>query len=352
MKKIFIFACILIQSITAVGFAANDSLLFGKESTQILVNNRILATANGKPISVFDIMKKMDVLFYKQYPQYSSNTIARFQFYKINWKNVLRDLVDKELIIADAKESKLPITHGEIRKEMELTFGPNIILNLDKAGITFDEAWQMMEDDLIIRRMVGFRAQLKGYKRITPQVVREAYEEFAQKNIRPEEWEYAVVSIRDTDATVGAETANLAYQYLSETPIAVEEMGAKLETLPSNASSKVTVSELFRHNEASLSPSYKEALLALTPGSISLPVAQKSRKDNSTIFRIFYLKEHTHAGAPLFNDVENQLRQKLLEDAIEEETTAYFDKLHKHYHVSEDSLEELITNGFEPFVIK
>ncbi len=29
----------------------------------------------------------------------------------------------------------------------------------------------MMEEDIIIRRMVGYRAQLKALKRITPQVV-------------------------------------------------------------------------------------------------------------------------------------------------------------------------------------
>ncbi len=343
--------------LSAVG---GDPFLFGREDApHILVNNRILATANGKPISVIDVMKKMDMLFYKQYPQYTSNAMARFQFYKMHWKDVLEDLIDKELIIADAEENKLDITHGDIRKEMELVFGPNIIMNLDKAGITFDEAWQMVKDDLTIRRMVGYKAQLKAFKRITPLVVRNAYDEFAAKNVHPEEWHYQVISIRDQDSVVGAEAANAAHQYLVHKQGSLEDLSATLAkrtslttNKPFGETAKITVSELYKHNEKEMSPAYKEALASLEPNSYSKAISQKSRSDKSTVFRIFLLLDHLQAGAPPFQKVDNTLKQQLLNSAMDEETTAYLKTLREHYHVHESGLQELLANGFEPFVLK
>lgn len=350
MKHYIFIILFLFVANHSVAFA-KDPFLFGMEGPKqhILVNNRILAIANGKPISVIDIMKKMDVLFYKQYPQYTSNNAARFQFYKVNWKRILQDLIDKELILADAQEAKVKVTNGEVRKEMEATFGPNIILNLDKAGITFDDAWKMMEDDILLRRMVGFRAQLKALKKITPQVVKNAYEEFAKNNIQPEKWQYQVIAIRDEDALKGETEANRIHQFLLNHHGSIEELSKAIEN---DSSTKITISELFTHEEKDLSPAYKEVLVSLSQNSFSAPIAQKSKKDKSTAFRIFYLKERTAAGAPTFNEVGKKIRYELLEEAIEKETIAYFEHLRKHYHVHENGFNELVAEGFEPFSLK
>ncbi len=83
MKKISLYLGLLLLTRVASLHASGESFLFGQgESAQIFVNNRILAVANGKPISVYDIMKKWMCFFYKQYPQYTSNQNARLQFIK------------------------------------------------------------------------------------------------------------------------------------------------------------------------------------------------------------------------------------------------------------------------------
>ena len=46
---------------------------------------------------------------------------------KSNWQHFLREMVDKELIVADAKENKMQLSHGDIREELEKNFGLNII---------------------------------------------------------------------------------------------------------------------------------------------------------------------------------------------------------------------------------
>lgn len=353
MKKIIYVLSALFQCTACLVYAKTDSFAMGQETqSRIFVNNRILATVNGKSISVIDVMKKMDLLFYKQFPQYTSSVMARFQFYQINWKHVMQELIDKELILADAEERKLPLTGGDVRQEMESLFGPNIIVNLDKVGLTFEEAWKMVEEDIKLRRMVYACANSKAIRRVTPRAVREAYEEYSKDNIRPEEWHYSVISIRDPDPIIGAETANSAHNLLIEN-VKWEELQEKItETAPIADSTKITVSELFRHGEKDLSPAYKEVLAALESNSYSKPIPQQSRTDKSTVFRIFYLKEKTPEGAVPFKEVEDELRDTLLGEAVNEETNAYLNKLRHHYHLHETHLKSLIPDNFEPFVLK
>lgn len=347
MKKIILILGIALQLTTCI-YGATDSLLMNKSEKpmHITVNNRILAKVNGKAISVMDVMKKMDMAFYKQYSQYAAFPEARIQYYQMQWRNVLQDIIHKELIAADAEEHKIKITSGEVRQDMEKMFGPNIIANLDKAGLTFDEAWNLVYGERILSKMIGYQVQSKAYKVITPQYVRNAYEKYAVENVRPPEWLYSVISIRHRDVTKGAEAANISYQLLTAENIPADQLADRVKTLePFGKNVKISISEEYRHNENELSPSYKEILTTLKPGSYSQPSSQKSRSDNSIVFRIFYLKEHFSGGALAFSEVEKQIRDKLFDETIEKETEAYLKKLRLHFNLQ----EEVTDSNFEPF---
>lgn len=353
MKKKLLIAGAIFQMTAGNVVAIGDSFTLGQElPSQIFVNNRILATVNGKPISVIDIMKKMDMMFYSQFPQYTSSVEIRHQFYQVNWKRVLQDLIDKELVLADAEEHEIKLTNGDIRQEMETLFGPNIILNLDKVGLTFDEAWKMVRGDLIIRRMVFYRANSKGINKVTPQRVKEAYEQYAKDNVRPDEWHYMVISIRDQDAKRGAEAASFVRQLLVEQGVSYKELPEKLAESPFASATKVSISQDFQHGEKDLSPAYKEVITTLGDGGYSQPIPQKSRNDNSTLFRVFHLKKFTPSGVQPFSEVENQLKEQLLNKAINKETEAYLLKLRRHFNVQEGYNPELSSDDFQPFVLK
>jgi len=351
-KKILNIAFAFI-TFTGTACAAEQTYTLGAEAPkQIFVNNRILANVNGKPISVIDIMKKMDMQFYRAYPQYTDNAVARFQYYELSWKHVLKELIDKELIIADATENKLPVTSGDVRQEMETMFGPNIILNLDKVGLTFDEAWQMVQDDITLKRMLYVRVQSKAFKKITPKDVRDAYDDFAKNNLRLDEWHYNVITIRNPDPVRGAETAQFAYQLLAEQKIPLDELNKQITTFANwSSKTKLTVSEEFNHKEKDLADNYKEYITKLSSGTFSQPVAMQSRADKTSVFRLFYMKEFVPGGVIPYNEVEAKLKAKLVEDYIETESTAYLKKLRRTNNVQEYSITEL-SKEFLPFVLK
>ncbi len=353
MYKILLAALLSLCASSNMANAIGESFSLNQEAEkQIFVNNRILAKVNGKAISVIDVMKKMDMLFYKQYPQYTNSAMARFQFYQMSWKHILQELIDKELIITDASENKLPLTTGDIRQELESLFGPNIIINLDKVGLTFDEAWKMVQDDIMLKRMIYIRVHAKAMKKVTPKDVREAYEEFSRNNLREDEWQYQVISIRNADPVKGAETAQFAYQLLAEQKVPIADLPKHITTFAHwSDTTRLNISEEFKHNEKDLAANYKEILNQLQPNCFSQPVAQKSRKDSSTVCRIFYLKEKVPGGIVPFSEVENKLREKLVNDVIDQETDAYIKKLRRHFNVQESDIKD-VTGNFEPFVLK
>ncbi len=327
---------------------AEPFALGAEAEPNVMVNNRILANVNGKSISVIDLMKKMDMLFYREFPEYASMPQARYQFYSANWKHVLSELIDKELIVADAEEAKLPLSSGDVRQEMERLFGPNIIGNLDKIGMSFDEALTIVHGDLLLQRMLYVRVNSKALRNVTPIDVRNYYEEYSKTNLQPAKWTYRVVTIRNKDTTLGAETANAAYHLLVDQSLPLKELEAKLkEQNALSKESQISISEEFQHGDKDLSPAYKETLSQLQSKSYSKPASQVSRADKSTVFRIFYLNEYLPERALPYAEIEGKLKNALLEKQIIAESTAYIKKLRRHFDV-----QEMIPEDFQPFSMK
>lgn len=347
MKKKFIAIGLILQVLSFNLEAVGDSLFIGKEdSTKLIVNNRILAKVNGKPITLVDTMKKMDILFYRDYPQYTSSVKARFQYYQANWKSILSDLIEKELIIGDADENKLPLNNGDVRQEMEDLFGPNIIANLDRAGLSFDEAFKIVQGDIKLKRMVYVRVNNPAMRRVSPKVVRAAYEDFAKENILPPSWEYQTISIRGEDSARGAIVADHVYQLLKEkTPL--KDIVNRLKDhnlLPEKI--QVNISEKYKQTEKEMSEANKKIVSNLKEGEFTSPIAQKSKASKSTVYRLFYLERYDQGGPVPFHEVENKLKDYLIGEEIKKEMDAYLSRLKKHFDLQEMSLE-----GYEPFAL-
>lgn len=341
-----------VQLISGTAHAAGGDLLFytPDETKKMVVNNRILAKVNNKAISVYDVMKKLDMHFYRRFPEFTSSVVARYQFYTANWKQVLQDLIERELIMADAEELKIQVTAGEVRQEMEELFGPNVHQNLDKVGLTFTDAWKMIQTDIMMKRVIFVKAQSKALKDVTPLVIRETYEKLAVENKRPEVWTYRTITVRDASKTKGAEAAHQAHKLLVEDQISMEDLPEKIKELASVApTTKVTISEEFTQSEKEISPTNKTALAEVAVGSYSQPLPQKSRQDGTIVYRIFFLKENTPGGIVPLSEVEKNIKNMLLDQAIQRETETYLKKLHKHFDVQENHVDELTEEGFEPF---
>lgn len=350
MLKTLLFSALLFGSLQA-----NPLMPPVEQVHEIAVNNRILAKINEKTISVLDVMKQMDVFLSRQYPQYMNSKTARYQFYSTQWRQTLQEMIDHELMVADGESHQIKVSDGDVREEIQTRFGPNVMGTLDQLGISYDEARDMVQQDLIVKKVEGFRVISKTLQKVTSQEIKAFYEKYLQENPPKEEWKYQFLSIRGLDPTEetipeknGRELAlNLMnFKENAQKNLAVAADLCKAQ-LPEDAKTTFTVSQEFNVEDKDLSQSHRDALSQLKPDEWSGPISQLSR-DGSTVLRIFHLKEHTKTKAPAFTALANDLKQRLLNKTFEEEKRAYVAKLHQRFNFDEKSLD--IPPNFEPFL--
>lgn len=305
-----------------------DFSQFQGSDQKIAVQNSILAQVNGKTISMMDVKKKMDMLFHQNYPKLAQSNPARVQFYEASWRPVLMEMIDQELIIADALEKEIKLTDGEIREVMEERFGPNIMQTLDQIGLTYDETWKMVKNEQIVQRMSWWFVHQKAVSTVTPQDIRQAYRLFLAENPAYSLWKYRVISIRVDQAD--DMLSEQIYQFLTEKAQSPETLETDLKAFETPGIS-IAVSNEYSAKTQELSEAHKTALNALQSGAYSKPSFQTNRIDKKTVYRIFYLVDKEDHPAPSFEALSQQLRSELVQKAVAQESQAYVTKLRKHY---------------------
>ena len=322
------FLCLLLFSAsTLLGVDFSDN-------QKIAVQNTILAQVNGHTISVIDVKKKLDLAFHKNYAHLEHSPQALFQFYETSWKSVLTEMISHQLILADASEKGIPLSDGEIREEMEGRFGPNIMLTLDKIGLTYDETWQLIKDELIVQRMTWWFIHSKAINQVTPQDIRQAFRVHLKEHPAYDQWTYQVISIRGANSE---EIASKVYHSLKEHGL------RDIQTIDPS----VQISSEFCATDKELSEAHFAALSKLSPGEYSLPTFQKSKQAGETVARIFCLKEKTNYPAAQFEALLPNLRSELIQKAAMQESNAYLGKLRKSYAYYEN-----VPNDLHPFSLR
>lgn len=313
------------------------------------VNNAILARVNGNTISVLDVIKKMDLAFHQSYPQLIDSKEARFQFYQSGWKTILNEMIHMELILADSVAKELKLTDGEIREEIESRFGPNIMSTLDKIGLTFDEAWKLIKNEMTVQRMKWYFVNSKALQTVTPKLVRQKYLEYCDSNPAKETWQYQVISIRGDDKAKMEEFGKRLYDVLESKLPESSEMFQGLDKIAADfPECTMQLSSEYSMETQNLSVAHREVLSKLTPNSISSPIIQTSRTDNKNLSRIFYLKNHQIDKPPTFDEISSRLENELLNQVAYQESLNYMEKLKKLYGDGRD-FQEKLPDDFVPF---
>jgi hypothetical protein len=318
-------------------------------SAELVIYNRILAKVGGKTVSVIDVMKRMDLFLQKNYPQFAKSKTARFQFYSSQWQDYLNQIIDTELMLADAEKLELKVSEAEVREEVLNRFGPNVMPTLDSLGVSYDEARAMIQDEMIVQRMMWFRVNSKVLNNINSQDVKEAYAQYCANNPPLQEWSYQVLSIRSPNKTASEQLASKAFELLNSR-LSLAAVPEQLST-PDELTT-ITISQEMKADEKSISKEHREVLEALSVNTYSKPIAQVSRIDNSVVYRIFHLKEHTKRETPTFAKMADQLKDQLLHEAAGKESAQYILRLRTRLGFDAKQMMETLPDGFQPFALR
>lgn len=338
MKKLFLLLILVCGGLHAGG--------------RIAVNNRILTKVNNKTISVLDVMKKMNVIISRHFPQIENSPEGRYQFYSTQWKDALLQMVDQELMIADAEKIELKIPDSDIREKLQERFGPNVVDNLEKIGISYEEAKEMIRTDLVVQRMTWYRVNSKALLSINPQDVKVAYRAYCENNASQDEWKYQTLSIRAPDEQIAKELSEKATALLNQGKAGLAAVAEELKSLELPPDTSIAVSQELSVPEKDLSESHKTILTSLDQGAFSQPIEQKSRSgDKQAVKRIFQLKEHVKKEISPFDKISNQLEDQLIENAINDEMDVYLAKIRQRFGFDPQQMMETIPSNFQPFVL-
>jgi hypothetical protein len=320
---------------------------------QIIVNNRILAKVNDKTISVLDVMKKMEVFLSRYYPQYSDSVQAKYQYFNAQWRETLAQMIDNELMIADAEKLELKVTDSEVREAILERFGPNIMASLDKLELSYEEAKRMVQNDIIVEKMTWYRIHSKALQDVNPQDIKLAYRDYLKNNPPSEKWQYQVLSIRAKDEEQGRAFAKRAYDMLCSAKASLPEILDEVKKeIPSDSDISLTVSDEYDSDTKTISKNHKDVLVKMMADSVSEPIRQLTRADKQAVFRIFHLKDHTKILPLKFSQMSDKLKDELLEKAVIKESKNYVEKLRDKFGYDSKMVEEPIPSDFQPFVIR
>ncbi|HAZ15405.1 MAG: hypothetical protein A2Y28_03125 [Chlamydiae bacterium GWC2_50_10] len=329
--------------------ASSSSHLFSPPQPSLLIQNRILAHINEKTITVLDLMQAMTLFLSKSYPDQAKSPLARSHFYIEHWNEFLEQMIDQELILADAKTLDLKISDKDIRETLLERFGPNVMQTLEKLGLAYEKAKELLYNEIVLERMTWYRVHTKAYEKVSPQHIKFAYKEYLATNPPTKTLEYQVLSIRCNEHEAAQKIGQTAYHLLSQHEA---DFSTICEKLPRSEEVSVSLSDIFSLQESELSPAHKEALSSLAAGSFSSPITQVSRFDNSNVVRIFFLKSQTKSKPLEFKEIEQKLREKLFNEAVSSGRTQYIAKLRQQYRFNSKSPESLIPEDFKPFSLR
>lgn len=338
MKRAVLFFFLSAAPLAAAIPAAPGSSLFEKEQN-LVINNRVLLKINSKPITVMDVVRKMDLIFYRQFPELAASSVARYQFYVNSWQTMLGAVIDDHLIVADAEEKKVEISEGEVREEMESLFGPDVVLNLDKMGLTLDEAMEMLKRELTVQRMNMMMVRSRALTEAQPKQVRLRYEQMIKENPPQSAWVYRVLSIRGEGHESAAQEAS---RLLNEQKLPFEEV---VEAL-SGPNIELALSNEYEIEEGAISLAHKAVLQTLSAGAYSAPQTKDS------VSRIFCLKEYKEGEAVPFNSVSEKIKSEIIKEISAKYDEEYRLKLRKQYGMTDRYLKRMIPENFVPFALK
>ncbi len=349
MKKWFA-SLVFFFTFFSVTARAEDTL---SNHPRIIVHNRVLTNVHGNVISLFDVVKKLDMLFYRQYPEYLNSSEARYHFYMTHWKKVFDDLIDRELIMADAEEKNFKVSSGDVREELEDIFGPDIMLNLDSAGLSFEDAWQIVYADIMIRRMLYLQVRMPALAKITPQTIKKEYQEKILTSHGGEECTWRAISFRaETQEKDTLALANEAYMVLSGEKVSPEGLQKTLEARGKwDPKISMTISPPFTQQMTKLTAQLQKIFNTLSPGDYSKPLLQATRTDGTPVVRLYCIQDKVTKEPPLLADVQEELREELTVELITKDTKKYFVRLRNHFDVPLEGAEGLPLD-FVPFEYK
>jgi len=245
-------------------------------------------------------------------------------------KDVLRDLIDQNLLLEKGKD--LGITADtevikkldEMRKDMKLDSMEDLEKAAQAQGVSFEEFKQNMGNQIITQQVIG--REVGQRLNITDDEIQKFYDEHKAQMEQPEQVRLSEILVSTEKRDPGKdEAAQLqAAQAKAEDLLAQIRKGASFEEVAkkdSDGPSATQGGELGLFKRGTLAKELEDKTFAMKPGEVSDVIRTKQG------FIILKVVEHHEGGIPPLNEVKLRIQDAVYMQKLQPALRQYLTKL-------------------------
>ena len=329
MRKFLLFTSALLLA----GFAWADSTVI----------EDIIARVNDQIITRSELNRAKEQTASELKQQNVSDADPKF---KERDKDVLRDLIDQQLLLAKGKDlgisgdTELVKRLDEMRKQMNLESMEDLEKAAQQQGVSFEDFKQNIRNNIITQQVIG--NEVGRNIKISQQETQDFYNKRKGELERPEAVHLEEILV-STQPPQTQQDANKNAEPPQEDPAKIQaaeqkanqllkdiRAGQKFEDVAKKSSDGPTASQggelgIFKRGE--LAKELEDKTFSMKPGDVSDVIRTKQG------FLILKVAEHYSAGIPPLNEVEQQIQEQIYMQKLQPALRAYLTKLREQAYI-------------------
>jgi peptidyl-prolyl cis-trans isomerase SurA len=252
-------------------------------------------------------------------------------------KDVLRDLIDQQLLIGKAKDlgisgdTELVKKLDEMRKQMGLETMEDLEKAAQSQGVSFEDFKQNLRNQIITQAVIG--KEVGQRLTISKEEEQAFYEEHKNEFAQPEQIrlsEILVSTDKKPNDTRDESQVLAAAQAKANGLLEQIKSGAKFEDLAkkdSDGPSAADGGDLGNFKRGVLAKELEDKTFAMKPGDVSDVTRTKQG------FIIMKVTEHQEAGVPPFNQVEQRIQDMVYMKKVHPALREYLTRLREEANI-------------------
>ena len=312
-------------------FALLAALLLAIPLAADTVVEEIVARVNSDIITRSEFQRSRDQLLNELKQKFGSEADARFAE---NEKNVLRDLIDQDLLVQKGKDmgitgdTEVIKKLDEIRKQMHLESMEEVEKAAQEQGVSFEDFKQNLRNQIVTQEVIG--REVGSKMQITQDEMKAYYDEHAKELERPEQVRMSEIMI----STQPKEGEKEKKEPTPEELAAAEQKthglldsihkGTSFEEVAKKSSEGPTAAQggdLGYFKRGMLAKELEDLTFGMKPGDVSDVIRTRQG------FVILKVTEHTAAGIPPMKELEPQIQDAIYMRKLQPALRAYLTKL-------------------------
>ena len=332
MKNRNSFSKICLAGFAALFLTAGAHAQTDTQSKDTLVEE-IVARVNNQIITLSDYQKAAQGLQEEVRQDCQNCTQDQIQAeIKDRQKNLLRDMIDQQLLIERAKDMSIDVETDlvkrldEVRKENNLATMEDLEKAVEKQGIVWEDYKQQMKNGLLTQKVI--QQEVGGRMDIGPDEVKKYYEAHKQDFNRPEQVDLSEILL-STDGKTPEEAAAVKTKAddLHKRIVNGDDF-AEMARRHSDGSTAQDGGELGEFERNQLAPQLADAVFKLEKNGVTDVIQTKSG------FEILKVNEHYQAGLQPLDKVSDQITNILYKQKMDPAMRDYLAQLREESYVT------------------